>query len=164
MTATKVQPKKKNQRKCKDCIKEGFIETTRAAMYPGPRCYTHWLAEKKRVKLAQSVRWVSKNYEITADEYDEIYEFQKGICPICLQAKGHAKRLAVDHDHRRPGCEHDPSKGCRNCIRGLLCSRCNNLIAWFGLERLRRAIKYIEDPPAQHVLNPRNTSPDVEVH
>lgn len=155
---------KKPQRKCKDCVKEGFIETTRAAQYPGPRCYTHWLAEKKRVKLATSVRWVSKNYEITSEDYDAIFEVQGGMCPICLEAKGITKRLAVDHDHRHPGCEHDPSKGCRNCIRGLLCSRCNNLIAWFGLARLKRAIAYIEDPPARKVLATRFTSPDAEVH
>jgi hypothetical protein len=164
------------QRICKDCLTECRaipniseiralqLAKRRPATEPGPRCVTHSRAEKKRVRLVNAQRYINTTYEMPPHIYDAIYEFQGGMCPICQQAKGISKRLAVDHDHRVPGCTHAPDRGCEKCWRGLLCSRCNSGIAWFGPERLRRALAYYEDPPAQKVLlNMANTVTDGEV-
>ena len=53
-----------------------------------------------------------------------------------------------------PGAHHghDPKKGCRRCIRGLLCSRCNRWGVPLFLDAMIRAINYLTDPPARKVL------------
>lgn len=154
----------KKQKICKDCLAEVRaipniseqrvleLARRRPAGEPGPRCVTHWRVEKKRVRLATSQRYISNTYEMPPHIYDAIFKFQGGMCPICREAKGISKRLAVDHDHRVEGCTHATDRGCPKCWRGLLCGRCNSLIAWFGPERLRRALAYFDDPPAQKVL------------
>lgn len=54
-----------------------------------------------------------KAYGITREEYESLMSQPCGICG------GEASHL--DHDHR-----HCPrGKGCRDCIRGALCHRCN---------------------------------------
>lgn len=86
-----------------------------------------------------------KKYGISAVQYAELKEFQGGRCAICQVATGAAKSLAVDHDHR---CCNRPAS-CGDCIRGLLCSNCNNMLAFArdsaGL--FQRAIDYLREPP-----------------
>lgn len=69
---------------------------------------------------------------------------QGSRCAICRtpQADEPGRRLAVDHDHA-----HCPGKtGCPECVRGLLCIHCNNILrsAKDDLAILRRAITYLE--------------------
>lgn len=66
-------------------------------------------------------------YDIDVETYDSLLESQGGVCASCgqpetsLSRTGEIKFLAVDHDHSCcPG-----QKTCGQCIRGLLCSRCN---------------------------------------
>lgn len=92
---------------------------------------------------------IKKQYGITADQYAEIKQYQGGTCAICLVATGRTKALAVDHDH---SC--CPAGGsCGNCVRGLLCSRCNQMIGHGrdNPEFFRRAATYIETPPFQRM-------------
>lgn len=94
-----------------------------------------------------------KTYGITGVEYWTIYLIQDERCPICRRATGKTKRLSVDHDHRK--CDnHPPDMGCRNCIRGLLCDPCNQLVGYYDIDALLRAVEYKRNPPAQKVLNP----------
>lgn len=74
---------------------------------------------------------------------DAILLAQGNACGICgtpeRDEPGH--RLAVDHDHG-----HCPGKhGCVECVRGLICIRCNNLLrsARDNPVILRAAIKYL---------------------
>lgn len=141
---------------CIDCEAEG-VTTKRPAPHPGPRCVTHKRARKKVVSARAHELRTEATYGLTGAQYWAIHEAQGGCCYICLVSKGIVRRLAVDHDHKK--CDdHPPEMGCPRCVRALLCKRCNQLIAWWGVEALQRAIEVLTDPPAQRVLAATITS------
>lgn len=142
------------QTRCIDCNSEGRL-TSRAALRPGPRCEEHWHARKRKVAKAAHGRRLEENYDIDSDTYDFIYQSQGGRCFGCGKATGKARRLAVDHDHK---CleGHDPKKGCRKCIRALLCGPCNQILGRLDVAALLRLVDVLEDPPAQRVLGRLN--------
>lgn len=77
-------------------------------------------------------------YGMTLEQYQAILESQGGVCYIC-QRPSLKNMLAVDHDHAT------------GMVRGLLCRSCNHrLIGSAGddIETLRRAVAYLENPPA----------------
>lgn len=115
---------------CKDCIVEG-ITTRRPAPHPGPRCTTHANKAKRDRRLKSKIRHVENTYGLTAEQYDALYAFQGGRCALCQVATGAGKkRLAVDHDHHQAMLDgHNPDKGCPKCVRGLVCSVCNDVLA-----------------------------------
>lgn len=95
-------------------------------------------------------------YGLTIEDYECLLTFQGGVCAICGRNDG-KRRLNVDHCHETGE------------VRGLLCSGCNGsklgrlkhdvrlmeeraeeLEARAG--RLRRAIGYLDDPPAKRAL------------
>lgn len=130
------KPRATPGRVCVDCLAEvdndlHRLRTRRPAPHPGPRCATHHNAKKRNARIARKVRHVENTYGLTAEEYDALYRFQGGECALKCGAKGTgAKRLAVDHDHHQAMLDgHAPDKGCNRCIRGLLCSTCNDVLA-----------------------------------
>lgn len=154
----------KKQVLCKDCIAEGITTIRKLAtkkdgtLQPGPRCVTHWRVETRiRAKRARELRLVA-TYSLTAQEYQQLYEAQGGVCFICRWAKGLSKALAVDHEHDKPGCEHPPHQGCHDCVRALLCGPCNQLLGRYDVKALERAIEVLVDPPARRVLGTSITS------
>lgn len=139
-------------RPCKDCTAQG-ITTTRPAPHPGPRCATHHRTAKQARAARAHGRRIQHGYGITATEYWAIHASQGGVCYVCRRATGRTKRLAVDHDHHKPGCAHPPDVGCPNCIRCLACGPCNrDLLGRYDVAALRRAIEVLTDPPAQKTL------------
>lgn len=77
--------------------------------------------KKQRQQRTIAVRknQLKKNFGITTEQWDKIFEKQSGKCPICLNpiykygnSKG-KRAAAVDHDHKTKR------------VRGLLCYRCN---------------------------------------
>ncbi len=57
---------------------------------------------------------------LTADEIDGLIALQGGVCAICHDPGP----LQIDHDH-----QHCPGRvGCRHCVRGALCHRCNQVL------------------------------------
>ncbi len=88
---------------------------------------------------------VTSTYEITPQQYDELFAWQKGRCYVC--GRRTKKRLAIDHDHTT------------NVVRGLLCADndwgCNVSLARVlnDLEAARRLVSYIQTPPLQAMLN-----------
>lgn len=78
---------------------------------------------------------VLKNeYGITLDDYNRMFEDQKGRCAICDKHQSELKRkLHVDHCHT---C---------NEVRGLLCQHCNTVLGLIkdDVQALQRAIKYL---------------------
>lgn len=132
-------------RQCKDCPPE----SSREAPHKGPRCYTHHHQARKRRKGATHERRVQKNFSLAPGEYERLYRFQGGRCAICRRGKGIRKRLAVDHDH---ACCPGPTS-CGGCIRGLLCGRCNSMLAHARdeLDFFMRAHRYLFSPPASNL-------------
>lgn len=88
---------------------------------------------------------MARRYGLEPGEYDVLLAAQGGRCAICGNRPGR-KRLAVDHDHQTGE------------VRGLLCERDNHRLlggAKDSLSILRRAVAYLEQPPARAALAQR---------
>lgn len=84
-------------------------------------------------------KWkLEKQFGITVEDFEILYESQLGKCAICRNkldcGKCSNKRLHIDHDHKT------------GAVRGLLCFRCNTGIGSFGdsVENLQRAAEYLQ--------------------
>ena len=76
-----------------------------------------------------------KKHGITPEVYNEMFNKQQGICPICGRHQSElSKGLCVDHDHLT------------GKKRGLLCTKCNLRLGTFNdnIEHLKAAIVYLE--------------------
>ena len=136
------------KKRCKDCIAEN-IATHRVAKYPGPRCFTHHRAIKKKRRTYNHGQHIKKLYGLTTEEYQRIYKHQGGACAICQRAKGIAKKLAVDHDHAT------------GAVRMLACQRCNRMLGHLrdDPEAFERAADCLRNPPADQALGRRHFVP-----
>lgn len=105
------------------------------------------MCRKGRQRAATRAARLKATYGITGEDYKALYDFQGGVCAICLESR--RTNLAVDHCHKT------------EAVRGLLCARCNNqLLARGARDRpdvLRRAANYLERYPAWEALGPRYT-------
>ena len=73
---------------------------------------------------------------LTPAEREALIALQGGACAICGRT---GERLEIDHDHR-----HCPGKtGCRRCVRGALCGRCNTALGRFGDDKIPQLIAYL---------------------
>lgn len=142
----------KEPKRCKDCKAENpHPKRWREAPYPGPRCKTHHYQRKRDAGEKQHRAQVNRTYSFQeADHYDRLYKLQDGKCAICARATGKTKRLAVDHDH---SCCNGPTS-CGFCIRGLLCSTCNQFLGHVrnNPQAFARGVAYLLNPPAQRLL------------
>lgn len=87
---------------CKDCTKE---------------CGKKWNKENKKRKYFTEVK---RRYGLSQEEYNNLYNFQRGCCQICKKHQQDLKRtLHIDHNHRT------------GKVRGLLCEDCNIAIGLF---------------------------------
>ena len=108
---------------CIDCGK-GFVRTKSLYAKQCGKC----AYERQRVMK------LTYKYDITQEQYHEMYAEQNGCCKICgIHESRCAKRLHVDHCH-------DTGR-----VRGLLCAKCNTSIGQFEREpdRLLRAYDYL---------------------
>lgn len=127
---------------CKDCYADlaaGVVDKLpkRVANDPGPRCRTHWRAEKLRRKAETHEKRVVETYGLQKGEYAQLYEFQGGKCALCRRATGASRKLSVDHDHAT------------GLVRGLLCRPCNTMLGHARDKALffLRCILYLRRPP-----------------
>lgn len=99
----------------------------------------------KRVKNNPELNWsrTLNSYNIDAEMYYQFLKIQGGGCYLCGKTpEENGRRLSVDHDHAC--CP--PDFSCGFCIRGLLCTDCNQGLGNFhdNPEILQRAITYLE--------------------
>lgn len=80
------------------------------------------LTEQEKKNRAKNYR-LYKTYGITLDDYNRMFELQKGVCLIC-GALPKTKTLCVDHRHVKGYKERTPEEKA-NEVRGLLCFLCN---------------------------------------
>lgn len=67
---------------------------------------------------------LKRRFGLTPAEYDDLLARQGGGCAICGKTpEQNGRRLPVDHDH---SCCPDRYRTCGRCIRGVLCTPCNN--------------------------------------
>ena len=85
-----------------------------------------------------------RRYGITQEKLDELIVAQGGECAICCTPFDECvpPGYTVDHDH---ACCPAYKTCCGNCVRGLLCRRCNGGLGSFGdsVENLQNAIAYL---------------------
>lgn len=66
-----------------------------------------------------------RNYGITQEQFEAIFEAQGRRCKICSRTEPEGKGASgwhLDHDH---ACCPARKRSCGKCIRGILCSNCN---------------------------------------
>lgn len=90
---------------------------------------------------ADANKYYKRTYGITVDDYNRMFEEQKGVCAICgkeektrrRKKSSENERLAVDHCHETGE------------IRGLLCFKCNTAMGSLGdtREHVMRVIHYL---------------------
>ena len=119
-----------NLKECSKCKK--LMPHSRNKSNPDGLC--SWCKECQRKHDLQY------RYKLSVEDYDRMLEEQGGRCCICNKPPN-GKPLSVDHDHAC--CEGRSS--CGECVRGLLCTGCNNLL--YGLEKHSwriRALAYLD--------------------
>lgn len=87
--------------------------------------------EKERIRARKNQ---IRLYGLTEEEYDKMFQHQKGCCLICgLHQDNFKKSFHIDHCHTT------------GKIRGLLCRNCNVGLGHFkdSIELLNKAIKYL---------------------
>lgn len=96
----------------------------RVALYAAQRAYDN---SPKGQATRRAIR-LRTYFQMTPEQYDSLFVAQDGVCAICRRpetkqhrGRGPVQELSVDHDHRCcPG-----KTSCGECVRGLLCDRCN---------------------------------------
>ncbi len=129
------------RRQCRKCLRqraERFFVSAR-----GHVCVTCRKATQRTAARKQRVAV----YDITPAEYEALRAHQGGVCGICDQPRTY--NLHVDHDHKV-----EREQGSRASVRGLLCRRCNKLLAVVGdsIDLLNNAADYLAFWPSREVL------------
>jgi hypothetical protein len=99
----------------------------------------YWAKADRQLYNQRANLW--RNYRLTIDGYLDLLEQQDGVCAICGGVNTDGRRLYVDHDH---GCC-PTSSSCGQCVRGLLCYRCNSGLSFFREDEavVEKALDYM---------------------
>ena len=127
---------------CKQCHRDSAIAWGKKNHEKKLALVRAWYAKngyayyKKNVALYGQRAFASRlkiNFGITPEDYDRMFEAQRGICKICGKKNG-KRRLVVDHCHNT------------DKVRGLLCGKCNRGIGYLNdsIELLEAAIRYLK--------------------
>lgn len=87
--------------------------------------------EKQRLWSRQKLL---REYGLTLEDFDRLYEEQRGLCAICHRPPRDGKALCVDHCHET------------GAVRQLLCNPCNEALGLLeeNIEYIKNALLYIE--------------------
>lgn len=128
---------------CKQC--DQVIQRNYSRDFCSQDCKDLWY---RRTGLTGRAYWMIHYYGITVEQFDSMLEKQNGVCAICKQES--KSSLHIDHDHNCcPG-----KKVCGKCVRGLLCSNCNNGLGRFkdSVESLGNAMDYLKTYTLNHFV------------
>lgn len=116
------------EKKCKHC-KTLF----------SPRAPSHMYCSQECADVGMNNRYLKNNYNMTINDYNDLYNHQNGLCYICntegfTMAEHHKMKLVVDHCHTT------------GKVRGLLCHNCNRALGLLkdNVDYFKRAIVYLE--------------------
>jgi hypothetical protein len=104
----------------------------------------HALPEEKKHEynrgFTKKMHALKNKYGLTWERYTEMLKAQGFACGICGKRASGDRLLSVDHAHDCcPG-----KKSCGECVRGLLCVRCNALLhALEALDWRLKAERYL---------------------
>ena len=85
-----------------------------------------YMGKDSNCKSCGAEKRIARIYGITREELLWLYRLQGHLCALCGKDGTfyQGETLNVDHDHSCCG----PVRGCKKCIRGLLCSHCNRFL------------------------------------
>lgn len=132
------QNKSGNGRGCRECRRLWHETHPRRVSREKAKQYRDkWNAENPNYF---KINDLNRLYKLTLEQFNQLFEKQKGLCSICLNPLIKAN---VDHDHNC--CSGKIT--CGKCIRGLLCDGCNTALGRFkdSEEILQRAINYLRE-------------------
>lgn len=133
----------REQRACPICGSD-MTERRRDARYCSNPCATEARRRDGRSKATKR-KALLKRYGLTQETYDAMLAAQNGGCAICGSSdpKSRHGRFHIDHDHGC--CPNRDQRTCGDCVRGLLCERCNTGLGHFGddPDRLDAAARYV---------------------
>src|SRR5690348_9964341 len=86
-------------------------------------------------RRAQRKYHLKKNYGLTLEEYQELFDKQRGCCAICERPLVGGRGTHIDHCHTTKR------------VRGLLCSQCNVMLgmAQDNVDVLLAAVAYLSE-------------------
>jgi hypothetical protein len=123
-----------------------YMKARRAAGYFREHRLALKARDPERLRRQEHAHRIARVYGIPYSRYEAMHEAQGGVCAICKRPetsvhRGTVAMLAVDHDRA-----HCPTrKSCGQCVRGLLCARCNAALGQVGdsPDVLRAMIAYL---------------------
>lgn len=123
---TRLDRLKKWKAENKEHVKQyqkDWREKNRKAVAEYQKEYSKKYREKKGPRFQYWRRNLRDNYNLTVDEWNDLWQLQNGKCAICninMNPRGRAKQsVAVDHNHKTGE------------VRGLLCRSCNHSLGDF---------------------------------
>ena len=90
-------------------VKKGFVSICKT-------CKKNKYKHSDKAKYNAWARQLKRNYGITPDDYNRMFEEQNGVCAGCKQHNETGTKFCVDHDHKT------------GKVRGLLCGPCNRAL------------------------------------
>ena len=109
--------------------------------------YNQWRKRNpEEYYLYQYTAAMWRKYKRTPEDYERVLAEQGGGCANCgreprdVMPSGRVRKLAWDHDHLC--CPEEVT--CGNCIRGLLCTRCNLEMGKLEAGYFDKHVSYLE--------------------
>lgn len=136
-TPRKGRPPGQYRSYCKPCAAEynrDFTAKRKAdgvpsnAVHGEPRIYEHYGCRCDVCVTAAKWRNISAKYRMTEQDFNLLLVSQGGGCAVCGRPDFNGRGWQIDHDH---GCC-DQSVTCGKCVRGILCSTCNQGMGQFS--------------------------------
>ena len=117
-----------NHQRCSECSRKRYraADKERYARLGGKK--------NKKQTEKQRVSRILRKYNLTEDQFNQLFEEQQGKCAICGKHQVELSRsLAIDHCHTS------------GTVRGLLCMKCNLMLGYAedNVEVLLAAISYL---------------------